>query len=411
MPKWEERESNLLRRLQQHEGTDPDAASPAAPRRSGLSAQASVQAEGGTSATSAAPAAGPRLVVGAPVAPQPSPQPSVDLLGEDVLAPASQANGAPLMSNGAQSSAAAPPKPTNPVDLLADLLSDAVVSPTPAPAAAPAAQPPAPVPYGMPPPAQQPPAMPAAYAPVQQPYGAPPPAFPTAYPPAPTVQQPPVPSANPFASPTAPPAAAPQPPLQATASFGGSGAFGAPGATDPFGAPAFGAPPPAQLAFEPARPAGSLENWFTSLLVKDKGILYEDQYLQVGVQSRYARGSGQVVLFLGNKHGEQPLMGVSLVASAPPGLQLSVGPAPPALAPKQQVQVVVSAAAVQPYNGVPSLLLSYVLGGMPVQQPLQLPVVAHKFVVPEPTIGKDFFFSEWKANRCVCACIRYMHLV
>ena len=37
--------------------------------------------------------------------------------------------------------------------------------------------------------------------------------------------------------------------------------------------------------FEPAQPAGSVDAWFTALLVKDRGVLYEDQYLQVRAAS------------------------------------------------------------------------------------------------------------------------------
>jgi len=35
-------------------------------------------------------------------------------------------------------------------------------------------------------------------------------------------------------------------------------------------------------------------------------------------------------------------------------------------------------------------------------QALRLPVLPHKFVVPEPGIAKELFFAQWKANRCVC---------
>uniref|UniRef100_A0A7S0R8D3 Clathrin adaptor alpha/beta/gamma-adaptin appendage Ig-like subdomain domain-containing protein n=1 Tax=Chlamydomonas leiostraca TaxID=1034604 RepID=A0A7S0R8D3_9CHLO len=412
MPKWEERESNLLKRLQEREGVDPDTG--ATTRRvTGGTVTAGDPAAAGSS--TGAVNAGPRLIVGAPLpttaAAVPSPQPSLDLLGGDAL-PASAANGAPLFANGQQASAAAPAKPSNPVDLLADLLSDAVVTPAvpvpgPAPAAAqPATNPfaaPVPVPvqqpvatavpYGQPPAPYGQPAYPGAPPPAQ--YGAPQPgAWPGAYAPAVPTPQPSMPAAP-----------VQQPGLAPSASFGGS---------DPFGAPAFGAPPPpvapvpvaAPVAapapagqFAPARPVGSIEQWYSNLLTKDKGILYEDQYLQVGLQSRYARGSGQLMLFLGNKHGEQPLANVALVpANLPANLQVSVAPGPGALAPKQQVQVAVSAAAAHPFTGTPSLLLSYVLAGMPVQQELKLPVAVHKFVVPEPTIPKETFFAEWKAN-------------
>ncbi len=84
--------------------------------------------------------------------------------------------------------------------------------------------------------------------------------------------------------------------------------------------------------------------------------------LQVGLQARYTRGTGQVVLFLGNKSKEAALTSLALQASAPPGLQLAVGALPAALAPGQQVQVAVQVAALAPFAGAPALLLAYQLG-------------------------------------------------
>lgn len=43
------------------------------------------------------------------------------------------------------------------------------------------------------------------------------------------------------------------------------------------------APPACPGGPEGARLAGTIEGWFSSLLVKDRGILYEDQHLQVGL--------------------------------------------------------------------------------------------------------------------------------
>lgn len=71
-----------------------------------------------------------------------------------------------------------------------------------------------------------------------------------------------------------------------------------------------------------------------------QGILYEDTALQVGLQSRYSRSTGELLLFLGNKQAGQPLSGVSLVVAAPsPAVQVLVGQPPAQLSPKQQVQV------------------------------------------------------------------------
>jgi hypothetical protein len=71
-----------------------------------------------------------------------------------------------------------------------------------------------------------------------------------------------------------------------------------------------------------------------------QGILYEDTYLQVGLQSRYTRSNSELLLFLGNKHASSALTGLALLLSGPnPAVQVAIGQMPPQLAPKQQVQV------------------------------------------------------------------------
>ncbi|KAF5828063.1 armadillo-type protein [Dunaliella salina] len=168
-----------------------------------------------------------------------------------------------------------------------------------------------------------------------------------------------------------------------------------------FGPPAFQQqlPQPQSLPdFEPAQPIGSIDAWFANLLIKDKGVLYEDQYLQVGVQSMYLNGAGQVTLYLGNKHAGAAVQALAIRATPPAGLQVQVAPVPVMLAPKQQVQVAVQVMAMMPFQGAPDLLLDYKMGNTIVHQDLRLPVLPHKFVIPEPAISKELFFSQWKAN-------------
>lgn len=71
-----------------------------------------------------------------------------------------------------------------------------------------------------------------------------------------------------------------------------------------------------------------------------QGILYEDTALQVGLQSRFSRSTGELLLFLGNKQAGQALTGVAIHLLAPStAVQVLVGQTPVQLAPKQQVQV------------------------------------------------------------------------
>lgn len=154
-------------------------------------------------------------------------------------------------------------------------------------------------------------------------------------------------------------------------------------------------------AFAPAddwRVLGDVQQWYRTLLTKEKGIMYEDTALQVGLQSRYTRSTGELLLFLGNKQAGQPLSGVSLVLSAPsPAVQVVLGQSPAQLAPKQQVQVLAQVTCLQPFQEPPRLQLRYSVGARQVVQDLPLPLALHKFMVPEPHIAKEAFFDKWKS--------------
>mmetsp|Transcript_39785 Transcript_39785/g.88425 ORF Transcript_39785/g.88425 Transcript_39785/m.88425 type:complete len:1123 (+) Transcript_39785:142-3510(+) len=416
MPKWPERESTLLRQLQKHEGVDEDAAAKAA-----LTAASSAPAFDGvsTAALMAPPLAAP--------APAPiTPQASVDLLGAAL--PASSANGDPFFGTAATASSSAavpaqPPRPSNPVDLLSDLFADTLTTAPPAPAPAPVAPPavapfpgtaapamaagglfgsdsaPAPVPgvapvYGVPPqPAMPAPGL-AGMSSAPQPGVFAPPSTSVSYPA----------SGGPLAGPSGfPPAPGP--------TSGSQGGFGAPAASanpfgdnpfggDPFGDNAFGAPvpvPPPMPQFEPAKPTGDIARWYSNLLVKDRGILYEDQYLQVGVQSKYTAGRGEFVLFMGNKNSDYALQQVSVVATGNPSVQLTLTPPPAQLGAKQQVQVPIQVVCMGPIVEAPVLRLGYVLSNVVVAQDLRIPLASHKFITPEAMIPRETFFEQWKA--------------
>ena len=86
------------------------------------------------------------------------------------------------------------------------------------------------------------------------------------------------PAAPPAYAPAAPPAYAP---AAAPPAYVAAGGF----TDDPFGDAAFAPPPPPPppaIVLPAAAPTGDLQAWFNALLYKERGILYEDQYLQVG---------------------------------------------------------------------------------------------------------------------------------
>lgn len=59
---------------------------------------------------------------------------------------------------------------------------------------------------------------------------------------------------------------------------------------------------------------------------------------QVGVQTHYADGRGDLILFMGNK-SEHALQGVSVSVRPSSSVHVAASAAPPQMLPKQQVQV------------------------------------------------------------------------
>lgn len=194
-----------------------------------------------------------------------------------------------------------------------------------------------------------------------------------------------------LSAPAAPPA--PPDPFAAGDLLGGGGVGGA-GA--PAAAPAPAGPPAV------ATPVHDPQVLFHRLLAADSGVLYEDQYVQVGCKAEWkpAPASGVVTLFIGNKH-PAPLEAVSVSLAAVQGLRLSCTPAPPTLAAQEQVQVAVDLALQQPFplNTAPTLALCYrpagTSGGVSITA--RLPAVACKFLAAAPPMEKTRFYEAWRA--------------
>ena len=128
-------------------------------------------------------------------------------------------------------------------------------------------------------------------------------------------------------------------------------------------------------------------------------MLYEDPHLQIGAKCDFQEAQGRVALFLGNK-GDVPLQQLRLDVHAGPGVTLQgVTAAPPTLAARQQVQVLVTLACAGAFSAQSptSVALSYSMGGSHAACTLQLPVVPTKFLVPAPAMENALFYNAWRA--------------
>mmetsp|Transcript_14461 Transcript_14461/g.49746 ORF Transcript_14461/g.49746 Transcript_14461/m.49746 type:complete len:982 (-) Transcript_14461:286-3231(-) len=146
-----------------------------------------------------------------------------------------------------------------------------------------------------------------------------------------------------------------------------------------------------------AKPVHDTSMLFAKLATSANGVLYEDQYLQIGVKSQYRGAQGRLGIFFGNKH-PAPLTNIKCSVPPTPGVQVQSSSVPSRLEPRQQHQVDVSVACQEPFVAPPSLNVSYTISdnGRVVNLPLHLPVMLCKFLTPLPTLASNDFFSRWQ---------------
>ena len=141
---------------------------------------------------------------------------------------------------------------------------------------------------------------------------------------------------------------------------------------------------------------GTIEEWHAKLCLSNKGILYQDQFLQIGVKADYRRHEGRVTFFLGNKHTGDL---TNCIVSIPPlpSYRVQLGPAPKTIAAQAQVQLPFSIACLEATLDAPTLQVAYDVDGQSMKTSLRLPVLPIKFFVPVANIDASTFFAQWKS--------------
>jgi AP-2 complex subunit alpha len=181
-------------------------------------------------------------------------------------------------------------------------------------------------------------------------------------------------------------------------------AAAASGASDPFGGfsdlivggeeAAGGSQPGGGL--KPRLVDGTVEGWYSKLCLSDKGILYQDQFLQIGVKADFQKAQGRIMLFLGNKHTEG-LSNITVSIPPIPSYRIQVGNAPTAIAAQAQIQIPIAVACLEASLDVPKVQVVYSVGGELVKLNLQLPIIPTKFLTLVGSVDANTFFSMWKA--------------
>lgn len=150
-------------------------------------------------------------------------------------------------------------------------------------------------------------------------------------------------------------------------------------------------------AAQPANDQGlapGYEKGYNKLLVANDGVLFENEYLQIGVKSEFRGAVGRVALYFGNKTGS-PLTSFSSVVEQTPALNITTQPIANVLQPQAQVQQHLQLECFSEFAESPALTISFTVGGAPRRLNLLFPVALSKFLDPIQLTGDDFF-GRWK---------------
>ena len=159
------------------------------------------------------------------------------------------------------------------------------------------------------------------------------------------------------------------------------------------GAPA---PPAQHVTSVKAVPLQDPAVLLRALALKDKGVLWEDRHLQLGVTADFIQHTGHIGLFLGNKH-TAPLTRLRADVHGVDGLRVALGAVPPSVAEGQQATVQLTATCTAPYQQQPSLAVFYTLQDtqQEVAFTVTLPLTVTKYLQAAPPMEKSLFYQGW----------------
>jgi AP-2 complex subunit alpha len=165
----------------------------------------------------------------------------------------------------------------------------------------------------------------------------------------------------------------------------------APAAVDPTSVPVT-----TRIGVDPSK-AGQVAAWYTALLAKPAGVLYEDAHVQIGVKSKFQGAEGRIALFIGNKMSV-PLVAFKLRVPPLPAVKVEpVGEVATTVGPRAQVQVQLALESLQPFLEPPALQISFISEpGTGHAYPLRVPVAVSHFCEPVAMPGADYK-TRWGA--------------
>lgn len=142
----------------------------------------------------------------------------------------------------------------------------------------------------------------------------------------------------------------------------------------------------------------SNEEAVTKLVIKNNGVIFENQLLQIGCKCEYKKSLGRINLFYGNKsdnHLSYFTVDLNLPQSTQAGLSVEVRPIEPTVKAKTQVQQVMNVECLEYFEELPEVRVSFMNGLVKEDISLKLPIFLNKFFEPIP-MSRDDFFARWK---------------
>ncbi len=157
------------------------------------------------------------------------------------------------------------------------------------------------------------------------------------------------------------------------------------------------APPAAkkEIGIDPSLFPG-MKTAFAKLTFQPAGVLFQDQYVQVGVKHEYRGSQGRVQLFIGNL-GPAPLTDLKVDVPQVQQLRTAVQVESTTVGVKEQGKVVVMTEAMAPFSDAPACTISFSSPTGDHKYPLRLPIVVPAFCDTVAGLTKDVFMQRWQA--------------
>jgi len=126
------------------------------------------------------------------------------------------------------------------------------------------------------------------------------------------------------------------------------------------------------------------------------GILYEDDFVQVGVKGKLQGNQYMVALYYGNKV-DAAFTNFRSALGPFPALEIQSKPPPNVVGSKQQVQHLLMLQCNSPFSELPPLEVSFNVNGTPCTIALKAPISPASFIAPSQLDAQNFF-AKWGAT-------------